>query len=151
MSEDTIRSKYSMEAKPTFCPICTGSLEYSGLGEYRCEQCGATILDDFGKVRKFLEKNGPSPAVIISEGTGVPVSKINDFLKEGRIEIPDGSDVYIQCEKCGTEIRFGRFCPSCAAGLAKSIQGALVSGEVPKHKRSDGQGMHFLGKDRKNY
>ena len=151
MGDDTLKKKFEKDTRPTFCPICTGTLEYTGLGEYTCAQCGAKILDDYGKVRKFLDANGPSPAVVISEGTGVPVPKINQFLREGRVEIPDGSGVYIRCENCGTEIRFGRYCSACAAKLAKSIQGIMMDAGDKPTRHGDGASMHFLGKDKKGY
>ena len=100
---------------------------------------------DFEKVKEYLEENGKTPAFIISEDTGVSVDIINEFLRNGRIEIPEGELSYIQCEKCGQSIRYGRFCPHCALSLSKDIQSALNSGmigEIPKTKTSSR--MHYF-------
>lgn len=149
--ESDLASQLKWDTKPTTCPSCGGALEYKSLGEYICKSCRYVARDDFGKVRYFIEKNGPSPAVIISEATGVAIDRINDFLRQGKIEIPEGSDIYIKCEKCGTDIRYGRFCPACAAKLSKQLQGVFEAGEVPKTKGQSGK-MYFIGREdrRKN-
>lgn len=129
------------------CPKCGTEYEYLSMGEYRCPKCGHTDKDDYGKVRDFIEENGPSSALVIARGTGVSMIKIKQFLRQGRIEIPDGSNSYIKCEKCGeADIRFGRFCPDCARELARELEGAFkveYVGEVPKHNNAK---MHFLDK-----
>lgn len=132
------------ELKPTCCSKCGGEVEFRGHGEYRCKACGNVEMDDFGKVKKYINENGPTPALIIAENTGVAMDRINQFLRQGRVEIPENSEVYIRCEKCGTEIRFGRFCPACASKLSKDLKGVFEVGEVPK-KKPEGDGkMRFL-------
>ncbi len=134
--------------RPTTCKECKGKLVYKSLGEYICENCGSIELDEYGKVRLFLEENGSMPAVAIAAATKVPVSIIDQYLREGKLEIPDGSPIYIRCEKCPTEIRYGRFCPNCAANLSKELKSVLVAneiGETPKTKpSSDSSRMRFL-------
>ena len=129
------------------CPKC-GELMHYAFGEvFKCDNCGAEELTSFGKVRKYIEDHGPSNASNISDGTGVPVSTINRYLREGRIEIPDGSDSYIKCEDCGAEIRYGRYCPTCAAKHNKGQNVGIFNseaGEIPKHKRDASGKMHTL-------
>lgn len=67
------------------CTECGGSYRFLGQGKYACENCGKIEYNDFGKVKLFLEENGPSPAVVISEGTGVPITKIMEYIRQGRI------------------------------------------------------------------
>ena len=151
LEEDSDRSraaKFDLSGKPVRCSKCGGELSYKSHGEYVCEVCGYTERDDFGKVRHYIDENGATPAAIISENTGVPIAKINQFLRQGRVEIPDGSDVYIKCEKCGCDIRYGRFCPACALAMGKQIQGALDMGEIPKKKSGNRGKMHFLDSER---
>lgn len=128
------------------CKKCGGKMVYQYTGLYKCETCGYEELDDFGKVRKYLDEHGPTPAITISEATGVDRSVINTFLKTGRVEIPESSPQFIQCERCGTDIRYGRFCPACANILAgKEKKGYLVEdvGEVPKNATGK---MRYLDK-----
>lgn len=145
----SLRKELKWETKPTFCRACSGELQYKSHGEYECKSCGAIFLDDYGKVRKFIEVNGPSPAVIISEETGVSIDKINELLRQGRVEIPENSDIFIKCESCGTDIRYGKYCPTCAARLSKTLKGVYEAGEVPRKKDNMNGSMHFFGKDKK--
>ncbi|MDE7479075.1 MAG: hypothetical protein K2M91_14235, partial [Lachnospiraceae bacterium] len=56
--------------KPVFCSLCRGRMVYVGRGAYKCEKCEHEELDDFGKVRQYLEENGPMPALVIAQATG---------------------------------------------------------------------------------
>lgn len=148
---ETLHEQMKWDETPKTCSVCGEPLVYKCLGEYRCEACGNIDRDDFGKVRHFLDENGPTPALLISEKTGVALSKINQYLRQGRVEIPDGSSVYIKCEVCGKDIRFGRYCPECAVRFSKSMQGTAVTGDIPKHTAGAGGEMRFFGKEKKRY
>ncbi len=108
--------------KPVICENCQGKMFYVSSGKYECRLCGHIVLDDFGKVKQYLEDYGPSPAIVVSEATGVPTEIIEMFLKRGRIEIPEGSKYYLKCERCSCSIRYGRFCPDCVRELANGIK-----------------------------
>ena len=132
-----------------FCPACGEKMQYIYGERFECRKCGCIELSDFGKVKEFLDLMGPQPGIIISEKTGVKMEYINELLRQGRIEIPDGSDIYIQCQKCGTDIRYGRYCPECMMRLAKDVGHALWMpevGEKPTNKRAKSGKMHILGK-----
>lgn len=126
------------------CPICGQPMKYMFGEVYKCQKCGRSELSDFGKVREFLEKAGAQPAVVISRETGVELNVIDKFLKEGRVEIPDGSDVYIKCQSCGTDIRYGRFCPECMMKMTKDLGQAMLAPEVGERPRSKSGRMHTL-------
>lgn len=140
--------KAFLERKPTRCSKCKGRIKYIGGGRYECFDCGNEEIDDFGKVKDYIDANGPAPAIFISEHTGVPVELIDGMLRQGRLEIPEGSPVYIKCEKCGCSIRYGRFCPDCIRSRTNNLKGVFFNpdvGEKPQHeiKHEDGR-MHFL-------
>lgn len=128
------------------CENCGGILKDAGVGIYVCSQCGHETLSPFGKVKKYIQENGPDNAYNISQGTGVPVSRIDKFLREGRIEIPDGSDCYITCEMCGTDIRYGRYCPTCATKLKKELSSALIATEIGEVTKKSGK-MRYMSLD----
>lgn len=144
--------KLLIQNKPIVCEKCKGKLFFMGGGRYQCGSCGHETLDDFGKVKEFLDKNGPSPAVIISEATGVDQSVINLFLKNGRVEITEDSPYFLKCEKCGCSLRYGRYCPECiirVTGQITSIFNAEV-GEKPKSANPSLSGnMHYISRDSK--
>ena len=143
--------KIILESSPVKCDDCDGKVYYRGCGEFECESCGRLQYDYFGKVKKYLEEHGPTPSGIISQKTGVPQDVIGRFLKKGRVEIPEGSNIYIKCEKCGCNIKYGRFCPKCALELASGVKKVLAEdiGERPKKETCEMSGkMHFVKKDK---
>lgn len=134
--------------RPRNCKKCKGKLFYVGGGKYKCEVCEEEYYDDFGKVKVFLEENGPSSAVLISEKTGVSREIIGLFLRTGKVEIIENSDYYINCEKCGCDIRYGRYCPRCSREVYNGIMGLFHedAGECPKLPAKKEGKMHFLDK-----
>jgi Zn finger protein HypA/HybF involved in hydrogenase expression len=133
------------------CPICKTIFRDSILGMNKCPKCGYEELNDFGKIRTYLEKFGSSPAHVIAEATGVSIKVIDKYLIEGRLEIPEGSPVYIKCQSCGTDLRYGRFCSECALKMCKQLQvmfNQVDVGEQPKKKPVSSK-MKFLDRDRK--
>ena len=97
------------------CNACGGKLNYRGLGEYVCEECGSLEYDDYGKVRAYLEKHPGALQGEVSRATGVPANRIRSLLQQERIEIASGSGMFLYCEVCGTKIRSGIRCPACEA------------------------------------
>lgn len=148
MSEEHNLEDLMIGNKPVKCELCNGKIFYIGSGKYQCEKCGHEALDDFGRVKKFLQENGPSPILITAQVTGVKPEIIELFLKKGRVEIPEGSKYYLQCERCGCSIRYGRYCPECVRELVGGLQTAFNEemGEKPKFQTNlEMQGkMHYL-------
>lgn len=129
------------------CSKCGGHLSYKYSGIYECDSCHIEVYDDFGYVRKYLEDHGPATANQISQATGVSVSEINKMLRIGRLEIPRGSDVYIQCEVCGAPIRFGRCCETCSARLSADGKKGFFVEEAGELVRGGSKRMHYLGSE----
>ena len=100
------------------CRECEGAMIYKGTGRYVCEKCGHEEFDDYGKVRRFLETNGPSNIFEISEGTGLPRTKVTKLFKEGRLEVAKNSDAALICRRCGMPIRAGEYCSRCEAEMS---------------------------------
>ena len=111
------------------CPNCDILMKYKHGGLFVCEKCGAEQLNDFGKVKKYLNEHGPTNAIELAANTGVRRSRIGEFLRLGKVEIPGGSATFIHCKSCGTAIRFGNYCANCVH--TKNIQGAYI-GDTPK-------------------
>lgn len=129
------------------CEKCGGIMTYAYGENLVCNLCGNQGRTDFGKVRDFIEANGPQPAIIIHNETGVSLQYIDLLLREGRIEIPDGSASYIHCKKCGTDIRYGRYCPECAIAMSKELHGAInlaEMGERPTKKSNSSGKLRFI-------
>ena len=126
--------KALIERKPLQCAICGERVYYLDGGRYQCRNCEHIMYDDFGKVKKYIDEHGPSPAMAISNATGVEVELIDSFLRRGKLEIPEGSKYYIQCQKCHCSIRYGRFCPACIKETATDIKKVFGEDEGEKPK-----------------
>ena len=144
---------FIMDRRPIFCKECGGRLFYQASGIYECGTCGEEDLDDFGKIKKYLDEKGRAvPAAIIADDTGVPIDIINTFLRNGRLEIPEGSNIYIKCEKCGCALRYGRYCYDCTKSLVGELHGAFFEhvGDQPKNEKKQEGKMRFLeGKEKR--
>lgn len=125
------------------CPNCKIPMKYQYAGLYKCEKCGAEQLDDFGLIKRYLDENGPTNALELSEKTGVKRAKISEFLRSGRIEVAESSTSYIHCKGCGSPIRYGDYCASCAHEM--HIKGAYVGPSAPSSGTTDTK-MRFLDK-----
>ena len=89
----------------TVCDKCSGHMMYKGGGCYVCESCGEEYLTDFGKVKRFINTYGPSNAITISRETGVSRHKIQEFLRDGRVEVvEDATNKVCQSEVANTVI-----------------------------------------------
>ena len=110
MDEFGILEKYHV---PQICKICGGVMIFKGVGEYHCEECKAVDYDDYGKVRLYIEEHPGANAAQVEDNTGVSQKIIRRLLKDGRIEVAEGSKSFLRCEVCGKSIRSGQFCPEC--------------------------------------
>ena len=98
--------RYVEQKKIERCELCHNKMEYIASGVYRCTVCGSEVLDDFGKVKLFLEENGPTPQIIIAQRTGVSMDKIGyyphylvkDVLDSRTKRLRDVCDQYLNGE-----------------------------------------------------
>ncbi|MBO4981438.1 MAG: hypothetical protein J6C84_06030 [Lachnospiraceae bacterium] len=107
---------------PATCKICGGVMVFVGVGEYRCEECGAVEYDDYGKVRQYLETHKGATAAEVELGTGVSQRTIRRLLKESRIEVAESSKAFLRCELCGKTIRSGTYCPECEVKIHRNLE-----------------------------
>ena len=66
-------------------PFCGNNMKYVYGEMYECPGCGRKEPTDFGKVRDFLDTNGPQPAIVIADATGVSLDVIDGFLNRGEL------------------------------------------------------------------
>lgn len=107
---------------PRTCKECGGVMIFKGVGEYHCEDCGFVDYDDYGKVRMYIESHKGATAAEIEREVGVAQRTVRHLLKDGRIEIAEGSKVYLRCELCGKQIRSGQFCPDCEMKVHRNLE-----------------------------
>lgn len=89
-----------------------------------CIDCRMEDEKDFKKVKEYLEENAKADIMKVSEDTGVDSRKIIEFLRQGRLELSSENNILLQCERCGTPIKTGRFCSKCALEMEKEFKKA---------------------------
>ena len=75
-----------MNKIPVECEFCGGEINNGPKGEYLCVRCGKENFDDFNKIRNYIQKYGPAPAVVVSRNTGVPMATIEYFRANGDVK-----------------------------------------------------------------
>lgn len=75
-----------MNKIPVECEFCGGDIERGVKGEYLCLECGKENFDDFNKIRNYIQKYGPAPAIVVSRNTGVPMATIEYFRANGDVK-----------------------------------------------------------------
>lgn len=128
------------------CMRCRMLFPYSGFGHCICERCRKREEKEFDLIRDFLYDHPKATMVDVSIETGIPVYQLEAYLRAGRLIIPNDSAIFIKCEKCGVDIRTGRFCPTCAQSLTLEMKKSLEFdeyqvGELPVKKSGK---MRFL-------
>ena len=108
--------------RPIYCSKCGEIMIFQGVGEYKCEGCRNVELDDYGKVRAYIENHKGATAAELEKETGVKQKSIRQMLRESKIEVSSDSKVFMKCELCGKDIRSGRFCPKCEASYHHKIE-----------------------------
>jgi len=129
---------------PRLCKQCGGVMVYRGIGEYRCEDCGFDDYDDYGKVRRYIEKNKGATAMDIEAVTGVSQKTIRRMLKESRLEVASNSKMFLRCELCGKEIRSGAYCEACELSLHRTME---EQQRAQLRKGKVGYGVHEQGEE----
>lgn len=75
-----------MNKIPVECEFCGGDIDKGPKGEYICVSCGKENYDDFNKIRNYIQKYGPAPAIVVSRNTGVPMATIEYFRANGDVK-----------------------------------------------------------------
>lgn len=110
---DLDKLKKDLDNRPDQCEMCGSQMLFKGLGTYECEKCRHRMMDDYGKVRKFLETHPGASLLHVSDETGVTKHKIRELLKDGRIQLSSQSHGALRCEMCNCVISSGRRCTKC--------------------------------------
>ena len=85
----------------------------------------------------------------VSDACEVDPSLINQWLREERLELVEGSGIVLHCETCGAVIMSGRFCQKCKGDLTRGLRAAASrpapapAPEKPKSTK-DNDRMRFL-------
>lgn len=131
------------------CAKCGRIFQYL-VGIPICPKCKEKEEQDFQLVKTYIYDNKNANMMEVSNQTGVSMKLIERFIREGRLMLSEDSPIFLKCEKCGTQIRTGRFCQSCSTSLSNEMRmgSNQVEPEVAKFNDPNKNKMHFLNKDR---
>ncbi len=156
MKTDERTSAYSKDengkSETRICNRCRRLFQYLGFGHLYCPVCKIVDDEDFAKVKEYIYSHGLATAQEVEKNTQVSMRHIDRYLREGRLEIPDSSPIFIHCFKCKTNIKSGRFCADCASQLTHAMRKELdfdddQIGDKPKEKPQNTERMRFLDKN----
>ncbi|MCR5691741.1 MAG: hypothetical protein K6G62_05935 [Eubacterium sp.] len=68
------------------CKNCSGRMVLIKSELYRCQDCGATYLTYFGRVKKCIDENGFMTIQELEEKSGVPGRVLRRFVREGSLQ-----------------------------------------------------------------
>ena len=128
------------------CTSCGKIYNYDGFKI--CPNCRKTDENDFIKVRDYLHESPGANILEVSEATEVDSGKIISFLREGRLEIEEGGNLILECEKCGVSITTGRFCNKCTSELQRELGQVVNSAKSNKTSTNTVEKSEFRVVDR---
>jgi len=129
------------------CKTCGNVFLYNKFGKAICPNCLAKEDQDFDAVKDYILEHPSSTIQVVSTATKVRINRIREFLREGRLVIPDSSPIFLNCEICSAPIKYGRICRSCAASLDPEVKVAMKINEFTigdKPETTKGGTVRFL-------
>ena len=129
------------------CRMCGHIFNYVA-GPILCPHCREKMEAKFQEVKEYIRSNPGVGIQDVAEHCDVEPSQIQQWLREERLELTEGSAIYLQCEKCGAPIRSGRFCEKCKYEMSMDLQSVLHKQQqmLKQHPTSsrDGDRMRYL-------
>ena len=107
------------------CRTCGKLFNYMGSGKPICSACASELEEKFFQVREYVREHKNAGIKEVAEENEVTISQIKQWIREERLAFADNADIGIECEKCGTMIKTGRFCKTCKGNLASDLNGAV--------------------------
>lgn len=92
-------------------------------GPYRnlCPNCVERMEDKFQDVKEYIDEHPAATINEVSEECDVSARQIEQWIRQERLMITEGSSIGITCERCGVSIKSGRFCERCKNKMANNL------------------------------
>lgn len=133
------------------CKSCGRAYQYDGVT--LCTRCRKNSDEAYAKVKEYLYDNPGASVGEVSEATEVNEKTILKFLREGRLEIKDENNMFLDCERCSVPIKSGRYCDKCTHEMTNEFRSAVTPKEKEKPKEvvktKQSQRMHVNVKRKK--
>lgn len=113
-----------------------------------CPACREALEKKFQEVKDYIRDNKMASIPQVAEACDVSTSQIQQWLREERLELAEGSGIALACENCGGPIVTGRFCEKCKSSMANEFGNSIRQPEMPKPEPKkdtrDNPKMRFL-------
>ena len=114
-----------------------------------CGACREALEAKFQEVKEYIREHAHATIPQVAEACDVSQSQIQQWLKDERLEVAEGSGIALLCENCGGPIKSGRFCTKCKNSMADQLSESIRKPEAPKPEPKkdvkDNPKMRFLG------
>lgn len=117
------------------CRNCGRIFNYVA-GAPLCQICKAQLEEKFQEVKKYIMEHRGVGIAQVSEACDVERSQIQQWLREERLEVTEDSAIFLNCEKCGTHIRSGRYCDRCRVEVSNAFRSVTRKTETPAAPRN---------------
>lgn len=126
------------------CVRCGKAYEYNGISNY-CPICMRFDEENFKMIKEYLYEHPKATVLQVAGDLDISVKMIKRYLREGRLEIIEAENFFLECEQCGTSIKTGRYCEKCMKYLDNSIK--KITNEAAKHiNQRQNEKMRYLDK-----
>lgn len=112
------------------CKWCGRIFNYIG-GLGICPSCREMDEENYRRVKQYLYDYPGASISQISNELEVSVSRIKDYLRDGRLEIVgESANLFLECERCGKSIKTGKYCDDCERELRVGLRNTAESIKV---------------------
>ena len=117
-------------------------------GAFMCPSCREKMEEKFQIVREYIRENPGVGIQQVSQDCDVETSQVNQWLREERLELTEGSPLMLTCMSCGSLIRCGKYCEKCKANITNGVRSVMRGQqpvvEHPAERKSRDSKMRFL-------
>lgn len=131
-----------MSAKIQQCKECKRLFEPL-YHSYICPACIEQMDKEFLIVKDYVYDHPDANVIKVSLDTGIPVKKILNMLREGRLKIADTSGM-ITCVECGKDISSGTYCNDCLDKIEQELQNSIKSNASIREKMKSAKGREGM-------
>lgn len=89
---------------------------------------------EFLLVKDYVYDHPHANVIKVSVETGIPVKRVLNMLREGRLSIADTNGM-MTCMECGTKISSGRYCDDCLGKIENELKN-IVKMQSAKRENS---------------
>ena len=116
------------------CKSCGRLFNYIGATTPLCPQCMKKLDDKYEAVKQYIYDNPRANINQVSEDMEVSVPQIQRWIREERLSFSEDSAIGLECEKCGTMIRTGRFCATCKGKMRMEFGSVIPRQQIQTNK-----------------